>query len=162
MKKLLLSVAMFATVATPAFATSATDLVCSIRDNTGNDLIYTFDGNSQNADGSAGGTMVETGFSKNGRDTFSPVGNRPVWIYEGNRVGGILLHSREAQGWRIGTGHLPAGDKFMVTANLFHGANIVGTGWCGRDMTASNGDDTAATVGDRGGQSASNVGDQGL
>jgi hypothetical protein len=152
MYKAMIMAAALAAVATPAFATSATDLVCSIKDNTGNNLIYTFDGNSQNADGSVGGTMVETGFSKNGRDTFSPVGNRPIWVYEGNRVGGILLHSREAQGWRIGTGYLPAGDKFMVAANLFHGANIVGNGWCGRDMTASNG----------GSVTASNVGDQGL
>jgi hypothetical protein len=149
MYKAMIMAAALAAVATPALATSATDLVCSIRDNTGNNLIYTFDGNSQNANGSVGGTMVETGFSKNGRDTFSQVGNRPIWIYEANRLGGILLKSREAYGWHIGTDALPNGERFRVVANLFHGDNIVGHGWCGRDLTASNGA-TQYSVGDRG------------
>jgi len=70
MYKAMIMAAALAAIATPALATSATDLVCSITDNRGNALIYTFDGNSHNSDGSLGGTMVETGFSKNGRDTL--------------------------------------------------------------------------------------------
>ena len=153
MRKVIIAAALLASVSSQAFATSATDLVCSIKDNVGNNLIYTFDGNSRNADGSAGGTMVETGFEKNGRDTFSQVGNRPVWTWTLNRVGGVVLFSNEARGWRIGTGAFPPGNgRFSMPASLFHGERIVGEGWCGRDMTASNG----------GGVTASNVGDQGL
>ena len=54
--------------------------LCSVTDNTGNSLVYTFANSTGNADGSAGGTYVETGFVKNGQPVVSPVGrHRPIW-----------------------------------------------------------------------------------
>jgi hypothetical protein len=47
--------------------------------------------------------MVETGFSKNGRVTFSPVGARPIWIYTLDGYGGYSLHSSEAPAGRCGS-----------------------------------------------------------
>jgi hypothetical protein len=55
----LIALAVAATVAaiTPAVAHDySSDFVCSVTDNTGNSLVYTFANNTGNADGSAGGT----------------------------------------------------------------------------------------------------------
>ena len=70
-------------------------------DTVGNNLTYAFGGNSTNTSGTFGGTMVETGFEKNGRMTISEVGIRPIWIYSGNRGGGYNLYSRAAPGWSL-------------------------------------------------------------
>ena len=77
------------------------DLVCSVHDIGGNDLYYTFNGNSWNDDNSFGGTMVETGFKKNGTMVVSDVGKRPVWMFGGNVAGGMNLYSRAAPGWTL-------------------------------------------------------------
>ena len=74
----------------------------------GNNLVYAFADNSYNANGTFGGTVVETGFDKNGRSTFSQVGRRPIWIYGANQGGGFNLYSREAPGWTIGWVARPA------------------------------------------------------
>jgi hypothetical protein len=85
--KTLIALAVAATVAaiTPAVAHDySSDFVCSVTDNTGNSLVYTFANNTGNADGSAGGTYVETGFVKNGQPVVSPVGYRPIWFWAVN------------------------------------------------------------------------------
>jgi hypothetical protein len=67
----------------------------------GNNLTYAFGGNSFNASGTFGGTMVETSFKKNGTAVVSDVGQHPIWIYGGNPIGGFSLISRAAPGWTI-------------------------------------------------------------
>jgi hypothetical protein len=101
----------------------AADIVCSIHDTVGNNLTYAFGGNSTNANGTFGGTMVETGFDRNGTSTFSQVGRRPIWIFGGNAVGGFNLYSRAAPGWAIAVG--PSGG-----ATLTHNDRFAGSGWC--------------------------------
>jgi hypothetical protein len=97
MTKYLLSAAMVAALASsPAHA----GVVCNVTDTLGNALTYEFGGNSHNVDGSFGGTMVETGFAKNGLVTVSPVGIRPIWTYSGNAFG-YTLNSREAPAQRL-------------------------------------------------------------
>ena len=64
-----------AVLTAPAYAA---DIVCSTHDTVGNNLTYAFGGNSTNANGTFGGTMVETGFDRNGTSTFSQVGWRPI------------------------------------------------------------------------------------
>jgi hypothetical protein len=76
-------------------------LVCNVQDTVGSRMVYAFGPNTTNANGSFGGTMVETGFEKNGRMVVSEVGVRPVWIYSGNMSGGFDLYSRAAPGWML-------------------------------------------------------------
>jgi opacity protein-like surface antigen len=90
MRKLLLAAAALAALAAPA---RASDIVCGIRDAYGNNLVYAFGGNSYNANGTFGGTVVETGFDKNGTSVISRVGQRPIWVYGANRGGGFNLYS---------------------------------------------------------------------
>jgi hypothetical protein len=148
-KKLLLSVAMFAAVATPAFASSLTDLGCTIRDTSGTTNYYTFDGNTKNANGTAGGTMVETGYERNGVTVASEVGRRPIWIWNANRSGGVTLWSRQAPGWFIGTSNMTTvNGVWGGPAALYRNNRLVGSGSCSRILNN--------------GVTASNVGDQGL
>ena len=71
MRKLLLAAAALAALAAPA---RASNIVCGIRDAYGNNLVYAFGDNSYNANGTFGGTVVETGFDKNGTSVISRVG----------------------------------------------------------------------------------------
>jgi hypothetical protein len=120
-----------------AHAASAGKLACHIQDTSGNRLIYMFGSNSYNADGSYGGTMVETGYERNGRMVFSERGVRPIWIYGGNAGGGFNLYSRADPGWSLSV----AGDG---TAMLLHGGRLAGNGGC------HGGGATAGNVGDLG------------
>ena len=62
---LIVAAAVATTVLTaPAYAA---DIVCSIHDTVGNNLTYAFGGNSTNANGTFGGTMVESGFEGTAR-----------------------------------------------------------------------------------------------
>ena len=132
--------------ATAAHASSWGDLLCSIKDTGRNNLIYTFGNNTENADGSVGGTFVETGLNKNGTVVTSQPGRRPVWIYTGNTVGGLTLYSRAAPGWSIIIGNInKANGIYRADAMLFNNRTPVGTGECLRPEA-----NTAATVGDLG------------
>jgi hypothetical protein len=134
MKKYLLSAVVVAALSPSAHA----GVVCNVTDTLGNALTYEFGGNSVNADGSFGGTMVETGFAKNGRVTVSPVGIRPIWTYSGNAFG-YTLYSREAPGWAL--------DVYNAGgAQLTHNGRIAGTGTCASSAPAQ----TAGNVGDLG------------
>jgi hypothetical protein len=131
--KRLTIIALASLVVVPAHAA----LTCNITDTVGNSLTYSFKGNSTNSNGSFGGTLVEDGFSKNGRVTLSPVGERPIWMFSGNMSGGFNLYSREAMGWHI--------DVVNGSATLFHGGRFAGNGSCvTRDAV------TAGNVGDQG------------
>jgi hypothetical protein len=93
--KTLLLVA-FATISIAGAAHAG--VVCNVRDTAGNNLTYAFGENSHNGNGSFGGTMVETGFEKNGQMVISEKGVRPIWIYAGNVGGGYDLYSRANPG----------------------------------------------------------------
>jgi hypothetical protein len=133
MKRTLLVAVAAVALAAPAHAA----FVCNITDTKGDDLTYSFVKNTYNADGSFGGTMVEDGFSRNGRVTVSPVGARPIWTVTANAAGGYNLHSREAPGWYISVANGSVG--------LFHNSVFKGSGSC----RLTNGV-TAANVGDQG------------
>jgi hypothetical protein len=121
----LVAAAALAAVAAPAVAHDYSgDFVCNITDNTGNRLVYTFANNTGNADGSFGGTYVETGFVKNGQPVVSPVGYRPIWFWAANGASGVIA-SKEAPGWRIVLD--PA-----FSATLTHNGRPVGWGSCSR------------------------------
>ena len=135
MRKLLLAAAALAALAAPA---RASDIVCGIRDAYGNNLVYAFGGNSYNANGTFGGTVVETGFDKNGTSVISRVGQRPIWVYGANRGGGFNLYSRAAPGWAISV--LQGGN-----ATLTHNGYFAGGGSC-----QTTGGATQANVGDQG------------
>jgi hypothetical protein len=146
MKTLVLAAATVA-MASPAFAQG--DLACAMQDNLGNRLVYTFANNSSNADGSFGGTYVETGFLKNnGQEVHYPVGNRPIWIFTANRGGSFTIWSRSAPGWAIGLDPITMRNGlYHGTAALIHNNNIVGRGECARDGVDS---ETTSNVSDRG------------
>jgi hypothetical protein len=135
-----------------AWASSPTDLVCNIHDTAGNNLFYTFDGNTKNSDGTLGGTMVETGFEKNDVSTISEVGQRPVWIWSGNKVGGVTLWPQRNQSWLLGLDPWKIKERFYTaTAHLFHNGHFIGEGACVRDVAAVNGDANDANhIGDQG------------
>ena len=73
MKTALLAAALIIGGLSQSHATQPGDLACSIHDVTGNALTYTFGPNSTNANGSLGGTFVETGFDKNVFDVIKTV-----------------------------------------------------------------------------------------
>jgi hypothetical protein len=78
------------------------DLICTLTDNFGNRLMYLFANNTDNADGSSGGTFVETGFAKNNdRPVVSPVGRRPIWIWNGDGRSMLIITSRDAPDWSL-------------------------------------------------------------
>ena len=145
MRKHVLAAALIA-ASSPALASSSTDLICTVKDTANNSLIYTFDGNSRNDDGSFGGTMVETGFDKNGTSVMSAVGKRPVWIYSGNTVGGMTLYSRAAPGWLLVIGDMThRSDGLHAKVMLAHNDKAIGVGECYRASVP-----TADSVGDLG------------
>jgi hypothetical protein len=138
MKKALIMAAALAILVAPA--AQAKDIVCHMTDTLGNALTYAFGANSQNADGSFGGTMVETGFEKNGRMVLSEVGNRPIWTFSGDNRG-FTLYSREAPGWAIS---IARNDAAVLTHNGYR----AGYGSCGATVAQSG--PSADTVGDLG------------
>jgi hypothetical protein len=150
MKTLVLAAAIVA-MSAPAFAQG--DLACAMQDNLGNRMIYTFANNSSNADGSLGGTYVETGFVKNNQaEIHYPVGRRPIWIYSANKGGSFTIWSREAPGWGIGLDPITERNGlYHATAALIHNNSIVGRGECARDGVDS---ETAGNVSDRGAPSS--------
>lgn len=117
----------------------AGEIACNIQDTVGNRLTYVFGANSFNNNGTFGGTLVETGFEKNGKMVISERGQRPIWIYGGNQGGGFNLYSREAPGWALSV--------VGYGATLSHNGRFAGSGSCSVP---------APTV------TANNVGDQGL
>jgi hypothetical protein len=133
MKKALLTAVALATIATSAHA----KVSCDITDTAGNALIYQFGDNTIADNGD--GTMVETGFSKNGRVTFSPVGARPISIHTLDGYGGYSLHSSEAPGWALRVANSDA-------ATLTHNGRYAGGGICSFVMPRA----AAAPVGDQG------------
>jgi hypothetical protein len=117
-------------------------VVCDMHDTVGNSLTYVFGANTVNTNGSFGGTMVETGFRKNGTNVVSDVGQRPIWVFGGNFAGGYNLYSRAAPGWSLSV--LGGG-----SATLTHNGRFAGGGYCNR-------------VDDAPAQTTADVGDQGL
>ena len=134
MKKLLL--AAIAAIALGG-AAQAGEFGCNIQDTVGNRLTYLFGDNTTNANGTYGGTVVETGFEKNGRMVISERGLRPVWIYGGNTAGGFNLYSRAAPGWSLS---IVGGG-----ATLSHNGRFAGSGSCTSAPMV-----TAGNVGDQG------------
>ena len=135
MKKLLLAAVAAISL---GGAAQAGEFGCNIQDTVGNRLTYLFGDNTTNANGTYGGTVVETGFEKNGRMVISERGLRPVWIYGGNTAGGFNLYSRAAPGWAISV--LQGGN-----ATLTHNGYFAGGGSC-----QTTGGATQANVGDQG------------
>jgi hypothetical protein len=133
--KTLLLVA-FATISIAGAAHAG--VVCNVRDTAGNNLTYAFGENSHNGNGSFGGTMVETGFEKNGQMVISEKGVRPIWIYAGNVGGGYDLYSRANPGWVLSVTN--------SAATLGHNGRFAGSGSCTTSAPAS----TASNVGDQG------------
>jgi opacity protein-like surface antigen len=120
-------------------AAHAGELVCNMQDAIGNRLTYVFGPNTYNANGTYGGTLVETGFERNGHMVISEHGVRPIWIYGGNRGGGFNLYSRSAPGWSL--------RSVNGEAILAHNGRVAGNGFCNASDTAWA---TAANVGDQG------------
>lgn len=145
----ILAAAVSALLAVPACAHDYTgDLICKIRDNSGQTNLYAFADNTKNANGTIGGTFVETGYTSTRRSVAAPAGMRPVWIYSANDAGGITIASRADPGWFIVVGRGSQGNGvFGGDAVLMHGARAVGWGECARRSAS-----TAATVPDMGGE----------
>jgi hypothetical protein len=114
------------------------DVACNVTDTQGNRLTYLFGVNTENTNGTFGGTMVETGFEKNGTMTMSEVGIRPIWVFTANQGGGYNLNSRVNPGWTMSV----VGYRAMLT----HNGNFIAGGRCAKS--------------DRG-VDQNNVGDQG-
>jgi hypothetical protein len=130
-----------------AHATGPNDIFCKVRDSAGNNLTYTFGANTENKNGSIGGTFVETGFAKNGVSQFSAPGQRPIWIFGVNNWGGLTISSRSALGWAIVQGAITDKDGvFGAEAWLYHNNAVIASGGCIRNHSA----DTADTVPDQG------------
>jgi opacity protein-like surface antigen len=127
MKTLLLAAVAAISVSSAAHAY---DLTCNVTDTVGNHLTYAFGINTHNADGSFGGTLVETGFEKNGRMVISERGARPVWIYNGANASTFSLWSREAPGWRIAVNGF--------SAELWHNNRFAGSGACVKQEGATD------------------------
>jgi hypothetical protein len=136
MKKLLLAAVAAISL---GGAAHAGELVCNMNDTLGNRLTYVFGSNTYNANGTYGGTLVETGFEKNGTIVISERGSRPIWIYGSNRGGGFNLYSRSAPGWSL--------RSVNGNAILAHNGRLAGRGFCSASDTAGT---TAANVGDQG------------
>jgi hypothetical protein len=135
MKRLLLAAVAAITI---GGAANAGELVCNMRDTVGNQLTYVFGDNTYNANGSFGGTLVETGFLKNGTAVISERGRRPIWIYGSNQGGGFNLYSRSTPGWSLRSAN--------GVAIIEHNGRVAGNGYCSGGGYAA----------------AGNVGDQGL
>jgi hypothetical protein len=129
---------LFAAVAAISFGGVAhAGITCNMRDTVGNNLTYEFGDNTTNTSGGFGGTMVETGFEKNGTMVVSERGLRPIWIYGGNRDGGLNLYSRNAPGWVLSI--------VNGGATLTHNGRFAGGGTCSTPPAV-----TADNVGDQG------------
>ena len=126
--RMLLAAAVLALASTDANA-----LTCHMTDTLGNNLTYAFGPNTHNINGTFGGTLVETGFDKNGRSTFSQVGTRPIWIYQASSNGAFDLISAEAPGWVI---HIYGDGE---GAQLRHNGRFAGDGWCEGDTPSTRG-----------------------
>ena len=129
-----------------AHATGPNDIFCKVRNSAGNNLTYTFANNTDNANGSIGGTMVETGFDRNGNSQFSARGQRPIWIFGVNNWGGLTLRSRSAPGWALVQGAITSKNGVLgAEAWLYHNNAVIAAGGCIRQQS-----DTADTVPDQG------------
>jgi hypothetical protein len=145
LKKTLISIAALV-VAAPAVAHDYTnDLFCAVTDNTGRKVAWTFANNSDNADGSIGGTMVQTAFSRNGKFLEGQVGSRPVWIMFANQAGGLTLLPRNDRGWALVISDIYASNSSQTEgkATLYHNSNVIGIGECARRTGMTSG-----TIGD--------------
>jgi hypothetical protein len=125
-------------LASPAIAHDYShDLMCSIDDVGGNKLMYTFANNTKNANGSFGGTYVETGFVKNGAPVISARGSRPIWFWDGtpNGANGVsnVISSQSAPGWRLLVGNFDFYKGAVgAKAVLAHNNRTIGAGACVR------------------------------
>lgn len=132
--------------AMPAFA-ALNPLVCDVYDNQGSRIDYSFVVNSTNADGSLGGTIVETAFSKNGRQVAYPIGKRPIWVWrpDGSNAN---FYPRNDPGWALVLqGPQTQNGVMRFPAVLVQGQAARGQGFCYiADLMP-----TAATVPDLGG-----------
>ena len=147
MTKLVILAAALAAIASPASAHDYNgDLFCSVRDAQGRMTGWTFDNNTQNADGTLG-TMVETGVYKADGQTISNApGSRPIWIIFPNQSGGLTLKWRQDPSWFIGMDAISMrGGWTTAAAHLFHNGVEVGRGQCGRAVPS-----TVNNVGDQG------------
>ena len=139
MKTLLIATALAAASFVPAVAHAGDAVTCAITDIRGNDLLYSFEDNTVNANGTLGGTVVETSFMKNGTMVASVPGMRPIWVYQSNMPGFMEIIQRSDPRWQINY----SGDG---SAMLMHDGNIAGQGSC----TFRARGQTQATVGDMG------------
>ena len=114
--KTALILAAAAAIATSSAAQASTILSCNVIDSQGSRLIYAFGSNAAN-------TLVETGFEKNGTMVMSEVGQRPIWIYGDNALGGFNLNSRAAPGWTL---TVASGGATILT----HNGRFAGSGNC--------------------------------
>ncbi len=146
MKNALLAAVAAIVLAAPAHATSDTDLMCTVTDTLGNSLIYTFDGNRGDD-----GSMVETGFDKNGKSVFSRVGQRPIWFVHQNSFAGMTLRSDDAPDWALVLKNI-RGPKSNLHAEvvLTHSGRLAGRGTCGRSLEAVRDNGNSADVVDNG------------
>lgn len=149
MKRILAAAALTIALSAPAaHATEYGDLLCHLHDIGDNNLYYTFNGNSWNVDNSFGGTMVETGFSKNGKSVISNVGQRPIWTFNENVAHGMNLHSREAPGWTLSLTNIhTVNGMWNSDVTLTKDGRFIGGGVCARPVSRAQ---TSATVGDLG------------
>ena len=100
----------------------SSDIICAITDTSGKVNGYAFANNTENADGSVGGTMVETRYAGGRITAQSEPGSRPVWVWYGNKAGGMTLESRDAPGWKIGMDPIRSeGDNVSAHSVLIHG-----------------------------------------
>ncbi len=134
LKKLLVSIAAFA-ISAPAFAHDHSGaLFCTVTDNTGQRIAWSFVDSGRNADASAGtGAMVETAFSGRSKFVEGQRGSRPVWIGLAGQDGLTLL-SRDDRSWALVISH-PHNAEALCTggeATLYRNSNIIAVGECAR------------------------------
>ena len=146
MRKIVISAAVLMAFCVPA----AASLDCGVTFNNGETAGWVFSLNTQNADGSFGGTVVEEGYVGNERVVQSQIGHRPVWVLSQNRSGGVTLASRNDPGWVL-VQRGAHGSDFYGPVSLFHNNRVVAVGACHTTVEDNGGrPDTAATVPDMG------------
>jgi hypothetical protein len=129
----------------------ARDLQCSVTGADGSPMAWSFATNMRNADGSVGGTMVETSSRSHGRDISAAPGSRPVWVFEARPDGDLTLVSRSNPGWSIVASHFVDSSHGTVSghAAAYHNGSAFGEGICARQYAPAN-LPNAATVPDLG------------
>jgi hypothetical protein len=132
LKQLLVSIAALA-ISAPAFAHGRSgDLFCTVTDNTGQRIAWSFVDSGRNADGGAD-TMVEIAFSGRSKFVEGQRGSRPVWISLASQDGLTLL-SRNDRSWAlvISRRHNAAAPTTGGEATLYRNSDVIAAGQCVR------------------------------